>query len=752
MKLRHLIAIALPLLAVDSGTALGAQDTGRVVGKVTLGTAGDALHGARIHLVQLSRTALTDEDGTYTIDGVPPGTYDIFAVREHLQAQRVRVEVREGETTTQDFALALLAVHEEITVTASGRATSPFDAFSTVQVMDSVELAQNMAGSLGEVLEGQPGVAKRSFGPGSSRPIIRGFDSDRVLIMQDGLRTGDLSSTSGDHGVLIDPASLERVEIIKGPATLLYGSNAIGGVVNAISPHEQFIDHPPRELRGAFTGDLGTTNEQAGANANFQYGNGSWMTWFGGGVRRAGDYGTPSGEVVNSWSDSRNGRAGLGWFGESSWGSGSYQIEDGSFGIPFIPEIAEEGENGETIHISLAQRREVLRAGTGFRSRDGFVESVKATVSRIRYRHTELENFVESGETEVGTRFENTTTLGRLELHQRPIGGLTGQFGLWGQRRNYVVAGDEALSPPTHQNALAGFVYEEIALNDASLQFGARLEHNGYEPESRDAESLGVPATRDRSFTGLSGSLGLRLPFASERAAVVLNLGSSYRAPALEELYNFGPHVGNLAFEIGDPDLGHERSNGGEVSLRFNGTRLHGEVNVFYYSIRGYIFAARTGEIEDGLQIVEYEQGDARYVGFDMSARVHLGPQLQLLLSGGLVDARLTDSDEPLPRIPPFSGRAGLDWSPDNRWLLRPEFVVAARQDQVHTGELPTDGYMMANVLASYTLPKGKVMQVFTLKVSNIANVDYRNHTSLIKDFVPEMGRRLLLTYALRLF
>ncbi len=260
-----LVAVAASLLFVSSTSAL-AQEASSIVGTVTLENTGGALHGARVLIINLGRSTLSDEDGRFRFDGVPAGQHELLAVREHLQADRQTVEVGAGEATTVDFALALAAVHEEVTVTATGRITTAFDAFNTVQALDSIDLAQNMAGNLGELLENEPGVAKRSFGPGSSRPIIRGFDNDRVLLMQDGVRSGDLSSQSGDHGVSIDPAALGRVEILKGPATLLYGSNAIGGVVNAISPHQAFYENPPAELRGQLNADLGSTNEQAGGN------------------------------------------------------------------------------------------------------------------------------------------------------------------------------------------------------------------------------------------------------------------------------------------------------------------------------------------------------------------------------------------------------------------------------------------------------------------------------------------------------
>jgi iron complex outermembrane receptor protein len=756
------------------------QEQGRIEGRVTLESTSEPLHGARILIVQISRSALSASDGTYFFDGVPPGTYEVFAVREHLQAVRSEVTVRAGETTRFDFVLTLQPVHEQVTVTASGRETSVQDTFSSVQVMDSIEVARRMAGSLGELLEQEPGVAKRSFGPGSSRPIIRGFDNDRVLITQDGVRTGDLSSQSGDHGTSLDPGSVQRVEVIKGPATLLYGSNAIGGVVNTLSPQEQYYDDPVDELRGQVNLDLGSTNEQAGGNGNFQFGNGRWMGWLGGGARRTSDYDTPEGPVENSATELQNARAGGGWFGDKAYFSLNYQREHSVYGVPYAGDLhgheedhversaprsltlAAEDEHGEEeLLIDIDGRRQSLRANAGLRNLEGsFIDSVRGSFSWTDWNHKEIENFVDSGTTAVGTTFDNTNYIGRLEAVQSPLGRLEGQFGVWGQHRDYVASGEEALAPPTRQNSLAGFAYEEYDLGGPAVQFGARVEYNGYDPDARpeiaghDGHGHGdeVPAVRDRDFTGLSGSIGLRVPFAEQRGTAVVNLSSSYRAPALEELYNYGPHVGNLAFEIGNPELGAERSNGAELIFRWSSERLHGEVAGFYYDIDDFIFGAETGEIVDGLIEIVYSQGDARFVGSDASFSFHLSPKVHLELSGSYVDAELTATGESLPRIPPLSGRASIDWSPNNQLEIEPEIFLAARQDNVYGVETPTDGYALLNLMASYTIARAKTMHVISLRATNLTNELYRNHTSLIKDLAPEMGRRILLTYALRLF
>ncbi len=262
------VVLTLSILGLLRSPDLCAQETGTVKGTITLDITGEPIGGALVLITSLGKTASTGGDSRFDFVNVPAGAQEILAVREHLSAGRKTITVTGGQVTEVDFSLSLMPVHKSVTVTASaGGRTTTFEAFNSIVTLDSLDLAEEMVGTLGEILEDEPGIYKRGFGPGSNRPIIRGFDGDRVLIMEDGVRTGDLSSQSGDHGVTIDPAGLERIEVVKGPATLLYGSNAVGGVVNAVTPHDAFFHTSVASgLRGRITTDLGSANQQAGLN------------------------------------------------------------------------------------------------------------------------------------------------------------------------------------------------------------------------------------------------------------------------------------------------------------------------------------------------------------------------------------------------------------------------------------------------------------------------------------------------------
>ena len=261
---------------------------------------------------------------------------------------------------------------------------------------------------------------------------------------------------------------------------------------------------------------------------------------------------------------------------------------------------------------------------------------------------------------------------------------------------------------------------------------------------------LVVPDPRDRQFLGASASIGIHADLGSN-TAFVANFTHSHRAPALEELYNFGPHIGNLAFEVGNPNLDSETTLGLDVSLRTRAGRVRSELNGYVYDIDGFIFGDRTDELRDNLPVLDFTQGDSRFVGFDARGSLRLAGQAWATLGIGYVDAKLTATDQPLPRIPPLRGTLTLD-IPYGGFTVSPQLMYAARQDAVFRGETETAGYSVLNVHASYTWPRQHAAHVVTFTGYNLTNTTYRNHTSFIKDLAPEMGRGVRVGYSLRFF
>jgi iron complex outermembrane receptor protein len=388
----------------------------------------------------------------------------------------------------------------------------------------------------------------------------------------------------------------------------------------------------------------------------------------------------------------------------------------------------------EAGQIDLTMRRHDLRFNGGFRDTGKFIDSFTLNLNYSDYQHKELEG------PEVGTVFNNKQFLYRGVFTQKKRGHLTGSFGFSGFLRDYEAVGEEVLAPPVNQNSFAAFTLQEVDFERVRFQFGGRFEHNAYEP-------LGLAA---RSFNGLSGAAGVRFALWTG-GALVFNYTHSYRAPALEELYNNGPHIGNLTFEIGNIDLSRESSDGLELSLRHSTGRVRAEANVYHYSLRDFVYLAPTGDFREGLIEAAYLQADSRFVGAELGADISLRQNLILNLNFDAVDAELKDSGTPLPRIPPMRARVGLDWRYRD-FSLRPEAVFVKDKKEVFPTETRTAGYSLFNLLASYTLARAHYAHIFSLNAFNLGDRVYRNHLSFIKDLAPEIGRGVRFTYTVRAF
>jgi iron complex outermembrane receptor protein len=699
-----------------------AQGGGLIRGSVILKANNTGLHNASVRIVQLGKVTDTAEDGSYEFRDVPPGTYDVIATMPAMDGAARSVTVQAGATATADFTLALASIRSEVTVTAAGREQLTLEAFQAVTSLDALELSQNPATSLGEALNGQPGVAKRSSGPGSARPVVRGFDGDRVLVLQDGAPAGGLGSQSGDHAEPVNTSTLERVEVLKGPATLLYGSNAVGGVVNAISPETSVHEHPHQGLQGFVSGFGGSNNDEVGGSASFDLGVRDWRIFGNGGAQRTGAYSTREGEVTNTQSRIANGQFGVGRSTPRGFFTVAGGYDDGLYGIA-----------GEEATIDF--RRYNARFTGGIKNMDGALSAFRTTVNYTDWLHAEIEDG------EIGTTLKNKQVSYRGVFEQgRSASVWTGSFGFSGVFRDYEAIGEEALTPPSGQQSIAGFILEEIQLERTRFQLGGRLEHVRYSPEGGN----------NRKFTGLSGGVGVHMGL-WPNAAFVANFTTSYRAPALEELYNNGPHPGNKAFEIGNEDLERERSNGIDLSLRHQQPRMRAEANFFYYDIRNFVFLDPTGAVQDDLNVFNYAQAHSRFVGMEAAFDVAIHPNLWINLGMDSVNAKIKETDTPLPRIPPIRSRSGVEF----RWeglSIKPEVEMARAQENLAAFETRTPGYAVFNLKGSYSIVRQHAIHMISANFFNMGDRLYRNHVSFVKDDAPEIGRGVSFGYSVRFF
>ena len=727
--MKRIISIASLFLILIIGVV--AQDSGTISGKVVFGGDKSVLHDVSVKINELNKTVFTDDSGTFTIRNIPAGKYTLTAHQEGFANSTITVNVTAGTTASANFELVIAGVNEQVTVSGSGGEETSFESIATVSTVDSTQIVSRAAVGLGDVLENEAGVAKRSGSAGSSRPVIRGFDGDRVMVSTDGVSVGSLASQSGDHSEPVDALAVERIEVVKGPATLLYGSNAIGGVVNAISGHDEGA-HPG--FRGYFSAIGGTNNGQSAVSGGVEYGLKNWMFWGNASAQRTGNYtaGGDFGEVINSFTRSATSGTGFGYFGSNAFFTTNYSYYQNRYGIPL--DFREDDPENRSIRM----HRNDLKFNFGLKDMDSFITDAKFTIDFSRYQHQELEENV------VGTTFRNNVTSLRGMFEQKKFGVLSGRFGVQAFKREFSTVGIETLiDGPVKQNSIAVFGLEEFKFERFSLQFGGRVENNRYEPSN--------PELPHRSFTGFSGAAGARFDL-WKGGAFVANYSHGFRAPALEELYNNGPHDGTLSFEIGNSALGPEISNGIDFSLRHQTEKLKAEVNFYYYGFKNFVFLAPTDDVDEdsGFPFAFYLQGDSRFLGTELSLDVVLHKHLNLLTGLDYVNAELTDG-RPLPRIPPLRGRIGFDLHYGN-FSVRPEFVAVNRQDRVFFDETPTAGYGTVNVTGNYTISKQHVAHIFSVNAFNLNDKLYFNHISFIKEISPEIGRGLRVSYTVRFF
>jgi iron complex outermembrane recepter protein len=718
-------------------------------------TDGSPIADAVVRIVELRRETEVSAEGMFRFEGVPAGSYLLEAVSPSAGAAVERVVVPAGGTAEVAFALDLTVHREEIVVTASPDVRSTYEIAQPTSVLSGEELQRRLQPTLGETLSREPGVTSTSFGQGSSRPVIRGLGGDRIRVLESGIGSGDASTTSPDHAVSVDPLAAERIEVLRGPATLLYGSSAVGGVVNVID--ERIPDSLPDErVSGIVELRGGSVADERGGIASF---NGSLgrIAWHADYLRReTDDYEIPgfaeseilrrmeaeegSGEeeeafgvLPNSATETESGTLGFSWVGNDGFLGLSIRDFDTLYGIPGgHPHEEGEGEGeesdeGAAVRVDLQQRRYDLRGGIN--RPFGLFRGASLRFGTTDYEHRELEG------AEVGTRFLNDTWEGRLELLQKQAGSLTGSFGFQALSRDFEAIGEEAFVPPTRTDSWAVFTFQEISRNDWRFQFGAR-----FEGQDVSAETEGID---ERSFDGLSGSFGVVRLF-GEDYSLGLSLARSTKLPNAEELFSNGPHIATNAFEIGDPNLEEETSLGADLTLRKVSGRLTGEITLFANRFDDFIYESFTGEEEDGLPVFRYVQRDAEFRGAELTgvlAAWHREPyHFDVEFGADFVRAELRESGDPLPRIPPRRYRLGVHYRGERLDGLV-EGIRAEDQDRVAAFELPTEGYTLLNASLGYRFFTDRAVYDVLLRGTNLTDEEVRNHVSFLKDLVPLPGR-----------
>lgn len=626
---------------------------------------------------------------------------------------------------------------DEILVTAHPYGASALDSLHANSVLAGEALERRLEPTIGETLSGLPGISSTYFGPAASRPVIRGLGGDRVRILSAGIGSLDASSTSPDHAVALDTLSAERIEVIRGPGTLLYGSSAVGGVVNVFDGKIPTA-LPAHGVSGAVRGAYGTAADERAVQGAATLGLGPVAVHVEGDYRKTGDVKIPGfaesaalralegdedsafGILPNSASETKNAAVGASYVWDGNFLGLSYTRTEMNYGVP-----GHAHDGGDDVSVDLKQNRfdlmgEIAAPVLVF-------EKAKLRFGYGDYRHQELDGGV------VDTTFNNKGYEGRVELVQRQMGALRGAVGVQVLRRDFSVIGAEAFVPPTLTKSWGIFAVEELALGLVTLEAGARFERQVVEAETIAAS---------RSFNAVSVSGGASVDLGSDYRAGV-TLSRSERAPNAEELFSNGPHVATNAFEVGDTNLHKETALAVEGVVRKTAGRFTAALSVFYTKFNNFIYEAATGDEEDGLPVFAFRQAGAKFYGGELelgfTALDRPGLKLDFDAAADLVRASRQPSSEPLPRIPPQSLTLGTTLE-GNWYDFRFETQLVASQKRVSAFELPTDGYALINAaLNVHPFPDHDL--TLSIRGRNLANSEARQHTSFLKDLAPLPGR-----------
>ena len=645
---------------------------------------------------------------------------------------------------------------EEVVVTANPLGRGSTDLSQSATVLQGETLRRQLANTLGETLARVPGLSNASFGENVGRPVIRGLQGTRVGVLSNSMAVSDASSVSQDHAVSVEPFLIDQVEVLRGPSTLLYGSGAIGGVVNMVSPSiPQAV--PENGYSGRAIAQTNTAANEEFAAGRLDLGTDAFAFHADGFHRRTDDYEIPdgadlypdedapqedddSGVLENSYLDNEGATAGGSWIGEQWRFGASYTDYKSDYGIPGAEEeIPEDGGEPELVFVNIelqSKRTEAELVGSDpFR---GF-EQFKVRFADTNYEHTEFEG------AEVGTVFNSDTKNTRVELKHSPWGVWQGVFGLQYTDLDFSAVGAEAFVPGSTTETGAVFWIERAEFN--AWQFDVGLRYDDVEtkvPTTLVAGEGAVGPRANAEFNPFSASTGT-IYHLNENIDLTFTVAHAERAPGVDELFANGPHVATQVFEVGDASLDNETSLHVEGGVRVESGGWTGSATVYSDTFNDYIYQSSTGLEEDGLPVLFWSQQDADFIGAEAELRYDFEPNAsghwQVFGFGDIVDAELADNTD-VPLLPPKRVGLGLDW--DSQGLAANVlWIHAYKQDNIAPFETPTPGYDLLNAELTYTVPTTSQFdwQVY-LQGQNLMDEDIRNSTSYLKDFAPQIGRK----------
>jgi iron complex outermembrane receptor protein len=688
---------------------------------------------------------------------------------------------------------------EKLIITASPLGLSVLQSSTPVSILSGDELEKNQSATLGETLKSLPGVNSTYFGPVASSPIIRGLDGPRVKVLQNGMDSSDASRVGPDHIATTEVSTATQIEVLRGPSTLLYGSGAIGGVVNVVD--NRLPKTRQEGLSGRVSALHDTVSNERTISTDLNGGQNKFAWHLDAFKRKTDDYDVPEftlddGDVVdtleNSYIDSQGFTVGAGWIGDDVSLSLAYGRLETEYGIPGHAHEEEEHdedegeEHSEEEHeeeeaVFARMKQDRFQSIIDWKNLSGWFTEAHWHNAYTDYQHSEIEDGA------VGTTFENDSFESRLWAKHAPVNGWAGVVGLHYTNSDFSAVGEEAFTPSTETTSSALFVLEEKTIGDFLWQLGARLEHVSHKPDNAFFNDSEVNANFDsESYTANSLSAGFVYQLVDNQSLAV-NLAHSQRAPSSAEIFSNGIHISTSTYEVGagfdlviddsDPDdiefslvqsnqsVKKEVSNNLDLTYRIQTEHLHANVSVFYNQIEDYLFQQNTGlefhdeeehegeepeaegHEEEGLPVYVFNQQDADLYGFEADIDWHLNDNLRVSAFTDYIRAKLSHSDDDntnLPRIPSMRFGAELHWEQDN-WHAELGATHYSKQSKIAEFETQTDGYTIVSAAFNYYVSLDNTDLTFYLKGNNLTNELARVHTSFLKDDAPLPARSFVL-------
>jgi len=739
------LALAIPAASAEAISAR--PESAPSLAGVVRDTAGTPLPHAQVVIIGLNRGTSSNTAGEFFFDAVSPGRYEVYATLIGYAPARVAVVIPDGSDAPVRITITMRATALQlpgIEITATRVATDPLDLTQSTVELSGQALSRRVSTSVAQTLASEPGMTQRYSGPAASMPVIRGLTDDRIVVLENGERSGDLAASAPDHGVTIDPLRATQIEVVRGPAALQYGNNAIGGVVNVIT--QEIPTTVPNHVEGYFASQV----ESASPGGAFAASATVPVTRYvavgaHGGVRATDDTRLGGGgTLLNSDSRSTNAGAALGLIRERLAAGLGFSATGFRYGLPGV-------EGDDELGAFITGSRQQLTARADFRLAGRAVTALRLDGSAQWYGHEEVEP-----EGEVGTRFDLKTQTVNAIARTR-IGTVSGAVGAGGLFRQYAPFGEEALTPAADSRSGGVFLFQDfpLAAGDTAkvphLHVGARYDIYDIVPGKNDPK-FGNPGSR--RFNNVSGSLGITYPLASD-VALNANVSRAFRAPTVEELFSNGVHAARGTYEVGNANLSAETNTGGEVLLRVRRPKMSAQLSAYYNRIDDYVILdfVRDTVVDGGaMPLALYTQDDATLRGFEGEIEAEVAPRIVAGLMGDVVRGRL-ESGDPLPFMPAAraGGRARYD---DGRFsaglsyrhVFAQNDVPAAATDD-DPSAIATASYDIVDLSAGWTLIRGGLVHNITFRVDNALDKRYREATSRIKHFAFNPGRGMSLVY-----